>query len=372
MIILIKNAFINQLRNTKWIVFSAVFPIFLMVLIGTILVNDFERNIDSEPITVYYLEEGNKNTDFMLEVFKKNIQDKDIFLKAIDSLEKGKEQVRINRGVLIHFEEDSIKVYSTNKEPVEGATIFSILRSIKNRVNVTEQMFRINPEKAQKILSSNNFISDMEVEVLEKEDAPSSYDYYGVVEITMMVLYILLFPLGALEYEKKKGMRERISLTGIGTFYYFTSRIVASFMISILIIMPGFLFSLFILDVNWGLNPLLAFGYILSFNLISVTFGTLVGYIAKDYEKATLIIQGMLIPVISFLGGSYMALGDELGGAFQMVANFSPLRWLNRGLFRMIYSEDFSILNWSLAINLIIFIVLVGLLFIFAKREEKI
>ncbi len=101
----------------------------------------------------------------------------------------------------------------------------------------------------------------------------------------MMMLYVTLFPIGLLGLEKSSGIKDRIILTGLSDFKYFVGRIISSLILSIIIITPGFLFSLFKLKSNWGDNPLITFMYLIAAALMMVTLGTFVGYAVKQREE---------------------------------------------------------------------------------------
>lgn len=111
--------------------------------------------------------------------------------------------------------------------------------------------------------------------------------------------------------------------------------------------------------------------YVLAAALMMVTLGTFVGYAVKQRDRASLFIQGLIIPVFSFLGGSYISLPLEMDGILNLVTNISPLRWLNKGIFKAAYEGNFYCLNVSLVISITVTIILFCCLYICIRREKR-
>lgn len=368
MLYIIKQGLISQLRQRKWVIFNALFPIFLMLLIGTMLAS-FEG--DYSTTEVAFINNTSKETSEILNIFEENSEEINVKLTEITDLEVGKEEVRNNRNILIDFEKDTVKVYFSEANARGGAKVLATLQGIGKGYAAVTEMYSINPEKATEVLRDSAFFEEVKVELVPKENAPNSYQYYGVVETTMMVFYIALFPIGILSYDKRNKMKERINLAGITNWSYFMGRIISSWILSIIVLIPGFLFSIYQLNTKWGDNPLITFVYVSIFGLMMATTGALIGYIAKEHEKATVILQGIVIPALSFLGGAYLSLPQNIPGIFGMITNLSPLRWLNKGIFELAYKGDWKILNTSLIINLSITAILILIFIVAYKREER-
>lgn len=370
MFTLIKFSLLSKFRERAWVIFNALFPIFLMLLIGTMVQNAMitERNLSKT--TVYYYDSSSKEAQQIFD-YTKNAFDEDMFVfEEIKDIEEGKRKVELDKSIFLNLNNNDIEVYSSEINTSKTAILISTIKSVNKSVVVIKDMFKINPSLAMELTSSYNENHDIKVEYVAKTKAPSSYDYYGVVELTMMILYIMMFALSEIEDERKNNIKDRICLIESNRFKYYTAKIIATFILSIVVILPGFIFSLVVLNTNWGPNPLVSFLYVLSFAAMTCTVGTLIGILFKDYERSMALIQGLIIPVLSFLGGAYIAIGDNLKGIFKYVTLISPLRWLNMGLFRMIYNGDYGMLNNALFLNTLI--IFIGFLIIFrvAKREE--
>ncbi len=360
-----------NLRQKKWVLFNALFPIFLMVLLGVMLSNTNSINSENEVINICYYNESGK--DEIINEIKDNVFNyEDFSIKEVSSVKEGKTKVENEREIFLLLKDESIETYYSEKSVSEGATVLSYLKSFSDTYASINELYMVDVDKASHIISSEEFMNDsIDVKFIKEEDAPNSYQYYGIVEVTMMMLYVTLFPIGLLGLEKSSGIKDRIILTGLSDFKYFIGRIISSLILSIIIITPGFLFSLFKLKSNWGDNPLITFMYLIAAALMMVTLGTFVGYAVKQRDRAALFLQGLIIPVFSFLGGSYISLPLEMDGIFNLVTNISPLRWLNKGIFKAAYEGSYYCLNVSLVISITVTITLFYCLYICIRREKR-
>ena len=94
------------------------------------------------------------------------------------------------------------------------------------------------------------------------------------------------------------------------------------------------------------------------------------GFIFKKDKITVTILQSIVLPVLVFLGGGYMAIYGENDSIFNLLTKLSPLRWFNSSIFRYIYSGDKSMLyNWII-FGFIILIATVILIYILARKEE--
>lgn len=365
-----RRVFLVNTRSSKYVWFCMIFPIFLMLMIGAVMTNAFKTDTTIKKLTINYVDEGNKQSSEVFKIVKENKGKLDIEFKEIESIEKGKDRVRINEDGFIHIDGDKIKIYTNDKNPVHTGMLNGIFNSVNNRMNAVVEMFKINPKIAKEILVNENEVKEINTEAVPKLKTPSSYDYYGVAELNLMVIYLAMFSLSDMAMEKKNNLKDRVKLSGLSNFKYYMGVLLGYSTLSVVTTLPGYLFSIFALKTNWGNNYFLSYGFIVLFAVMSISFGMALGVMLNDDQKATIVLQSIVFPVVCFLGGSYMSLPDEIGTTFQYVTNLSPLRWINRGIFRMAFSNDYSVITTSVVINIAIILVSMILIMMFSKREE--
>lgn len=370
MIGIIKSVVLKSIREPKYLIFTAIFPIFLTILLGNVLKNGFSSNIEKDEEKSLYIlesEKENQTIDILSEVIKN--ENLDYKIKYVKNIEEGKDLAREKDGVLLDVNDKKVDIYTKSSNSFSYKELKTVLENIKNRSTVINLAYKSDINLGVEIASNKE---NIKLNVLEIEGGvkQTSFDYYGIVEITMMCLYIMLFPVNKLDEDRKRGIYNRGRLSGMSNLNYYAGNIIGNFIISFLVTMPAFLFNLFILKINLGNNPFLIYLGIEIFALAVISIGVVISSLLKEREKIMTIVEGAVFPVFSFLGGAYIALPDNLGGFFQILTNISPLRWLNRGIFNFIYLEKTDILLVSIISNIAIFLVCLSIIAVFCLRRE--
>ncbi|MGL4742566.1 MAG: ABC transporter permease [Sarcina sp.] len=374
---LIKTTILRQIRAPKYLIFLAVFPIILTLLIGGLIGNSMDSSISITPKTVYYSGTIDKNNQQILDIAK-SIASKngsEFTYKQIANNKEGINEVEKSGQLYVDFDGSKINIYATKDNSVYYNYLKSTLNGISKSINTVEIVEKNDMLLARDLIENNKgtLSNGVKVQMLSKTQTPTGFDYYAVAELTMIVMYIIMFPLGQYFEDKETKRDQRIRLAGTSILKYITGSTIGYFLLSFIVTLPSFLFSKYVLSVNWGRDPIFTYVIIQIFALASILIGTVVAFIFKDKEKATNIVQRIILPLFSFLGGSYIAFSTNALGKFGFILNISPLRWINKGIFEYIYEGSSRLLIQSgiiyLAFSIIIVLVLVAIL---RKSEDRI
>lgn len=378
MIAIIKATILKCFRDRKNLIFMMFFPLFLVFLIGSTLSSYFDKmnnNATIEDVKIYYFNEGNNEINEVFDTFigivkeSKDIEKADI--KEIYNLEDGKIEVRVNRAILLHLKDDTIEVYSNDKSYIKTSLIYGILESIANRYNAVTEVFKINPIKGEEILNNEDNVNFIEEENISYENIPNSMGYYGVAEIGLMLFHFVSYPLFTIKEGKKNNIKDRIKLSGISINKYYLSTFIGCFIFSFAVSLVTYTLSNILFNVNYGDNLLIMPLAMIPFLILVNGLGTIIPIIFEDDKVSVTILQNIIIPVLTFLGGGYVAIYGEMHGIFNIITKISPLRWFNISIFRYIYSGDKSILcNWMI-FGAITFIIIMILIYIMTRREDS-
>ncbi|WP_195264239.1 ABC transporter permease [Clostridium sp. 1001275B_160808_H3] len=379
MISIIKAVIINCIRDKKNHLFMIFFPLFLILLIGSTVssyFNSTDNQVVLEDVAVYYLDDSSEKIKEVFNTFK-NIEFEDknnikLTLKEIDDIEVGKKEVKVNRAILLHLKQDTIEFYSNSQSMVNPSFVYGLLNSIADRYNTITEVYSINPGKANEIVKSeyvNNFVEEENIAYNER---PDSMDYYGVAEIGLMIFYFVTLPLYNIKNDRKNSIKDRINLSGISTSKYYFASFLGFLIYSFGTLMITYILSNIIFDINYGRNLLIVPLAMIPFLIIVIGIGIIVPMIFKEEEVSGTIIQNVIIPVLTFLGGGYIALDDNLGGLLNIVTSISPLRWFNISIFRYIYSGDSTTLIRWLLIGAVSLIIIISIICIVGKRSDRI
>lgn len=368
---IIKKIIRNQIRNPKWVLFLMLFPIFLMILIGSILTGAFSDKSNLTMVDVALYDQSAGMAKEVLDAISSasvSIEDEyGIMMNYTDSVEDGKKEARVNKKVFVHLNEDKILVYGNESEPLNTARVVALFRSVASSIQTVKEAFKIDAENAIELIGTNNATYEVQVELIPSKNAMSSYDYYGVAELTLMVLYMMLIPIADLFTDKRTKIKDRISLTGLSNVKYYLASLIAYSIVAIMVFIPSFIFSITYLEVNWGSNPLVMYLYIVLFAIFNVAVGMLLTKILKARGKVDVLLSVLIIPIFSFLGGSYTPFPYDMGGVFGKILLVSPLRWVNIGIFKSIYAQDHQIIIVS---SIIFSILIAACLFIVVSKEK--
>lgn len=379
MIPIIKAVVINCVRDKKNHLFMIFFPLFLILLIGSTLssyFNNTDNQVVLEEVVVYYLDDGSEKIKEVFNTFKNiEIEDKNdikITLKEIKDIEEGKKEVKVNRAILLHLKEDTIEFYSNNQSMVKPSFVYGLLNSIADRYNTITEVYSINPGKANEIVKSEETNDFIQEEKIAYNERPDSMDYYGVAEMGLMIFYFITLPLYNIKNDRKNSIKDRINLSGISTSKYYFASFLGFLIYSFGTLMITYILSNILFDINYGKNLLIVPLAMIPFLIIVIGIGIIIPMIFKEEEVSGTVIQNVIIPVLAFLGGGYIALDDNLGGLLNIVTSISPLRWFNISIFRYIYSgENTTLIRWLL-IGVISFVIIISIIFIVGKRSDRI
>lgn len=226
----------------------------------------------------------------------------------------------------------------------------------------------IKVDDPSKIDMDNN--KYFQLQKISAKHSPSSMEYYGVAELGLMSFYYITYALFSMKNDERKQIKDRISITGIKTYKYYLGKVIGNVVCCYLTILSAYLLLRYILGVNYGDYIGVMPVALLVFVIISVSIGTLISVLVKDEGKADTILMSIVIPVLSFLGGGYIVLDDDLGFVGNFITRISPFRTFNKGVLGVIYGNSWSnFLIWILG-GLAVSSVMNMIIILVAKRRE--
>ena len=374
MFAIIKKVLLNQLRNPRWLIFVVLFPIFLVFLIGTILEGIFDSRGSFENVQVVVLDESSGVVEQVMDAISQATvsvaEDYGIELKRILSEDEGKHAVRLNKKIFVHADGDEIKTYYNEEDAINGARVTGVFQGVTNTYRLIESFHDIDPDFAMRLLDEDNSGYRLPLHRFTGLSHMTSYDYYGVAEITLMMLYLAMIPLSDMFRDRQSGLRSRIRLTGLSSLRYNLASLITYLGIGVLAFIPSFLYSIYAHGVNWGPQPVLMYLYTMLFAAFMVVVGMYLATVLRNRGRIDVILAVVIFPVLSFLGGSYTPLAPELASPLDWLTLLSPLRWVNLGVFRLLYKDTADLMVASIVAYLGLSCLLFYLMQRRAAREE--
>ena len=362
--------FLSSIRSRAGIISMVIFPIAFMTILGIALKNAFNSTINLDDTKVVYVDKSNDKSKAIFNIFKDESKSYKVDLEEVQDIEKGKEQVKLyNDKILLELKGDDIVVYENNLKSLQVDYVVGIIKTISQRYSVYSEIYRVSPEGIK--LIDNDFSKDYtKVNNIDLGRTMGSFDYYGIVEITMMLLYGSMFTLYSFVYARRQERFNRILQTGNSRIFYAFGIIVSKFLLVIITILPSIFYSKYVLKTYWGTDYLSIAIILLSLTFMAVCLGACVGEVFQDEKISSVVLNSAVLPVITFLGGGYGYIGEDINKTLDIATKISPLRWGNRAIINIIYSGNYEKMPISIAFNMVLASVFLVILFVLLKRRE--
>ena len=374
---LVKKELMHFFKNKMDIVTMVIFPIVLILVMGTSLkgIMNIDTNIFKDEVVFYSIDCKNNTYIKIFEIIKSNLEKNyNIKFKLIEDITYAKENVNL---------EKSLAYISINNNGYE------FYRN-ENGENISQKIFRnmfeqfLHKNSLVETISENNInivnyksINEQVINLKEKNlnsNGVDSYTYYTFAELVLIILYISSITSISLYKEKYLNTMSRMRICNISYLSILTSKVVLGIIIGIIQISVVFIVSRFMLNVNWGNNLVSIFLVLICLIIFSSILGVVTSVIFKDHKTSTSVCN-ILIIIMGLLGGSYMPISLITSSPItNLVAKISPTYWANISILSLSYGIKtiYPYISIIISIGLSAFLTLIGLIFYKNKAGESI
>lgn len=374
---LVKKELMHFFKNKMDIVTMVIFPIVLILVMGTSLkgIMNVDTNIFKDEVVYYSINCKNNTYIKNFEIIKSNLEKNyNIKFKLIEDIITAKENVNL---------EKSLAYISINNNGYE------FYRN-ENGENISQKIFRnmfeqfLHKNSLVETISENNInivnyksINEQVINLKEKNlnsNGVDSYTYYTFAELVLIILYISSITSISLYKEKYLNTMSRMRICNISYLSILTSKVVLGIIIGIIQISVVFIVSRFMLNVNWGNNLGSIFLVLICLIIFSSILGVVTSVIFKDHKTSTSVCN-ILIIIMGLLGGSYMPISLITSSPItNLVAKISPTYWANISILSLSYGIKtiYPYISIIISIGLSAFLTLIGLIFYKNKVGESI
>lgn len=374
---LVKKELMHFFKNKMDIVTMVIFPIVLILVMGTSLkgIMNVDTNIFKDEVVYYSIDCKNNTYIKNFEIIKSNLEKNyNIKFKLIEDIITVKENVNL---------EKSLAYISINNNGYE------FYRN-ENGENISQKIFRnmfeqfLHKNSLVETISENNInivnyksINEQVINLKEENinsNGVDSYTYYTFAELVLIILYISSITSISLYKEKYLNTMSRMRICNISYLSILTSKVVLGIIIGIIQISVVFIVSRFMLNVNWGNNLGSIFLVLICLIIFSSILGVVTSVIFKDHKTSTSVCN-ILIIIMGLLGGSYMPISLITSSPItNLVAKISPTYWANISILSLSYGIKtiYPYISIIISIGLSAFLTLIGLIFYKNKAGESI
>ncbi len=327
-------------------VFVLALPILLILLMSSALdgymSTDFQT-FDGQKVFYYYDQktEAGEHKVVELQTFFK--QSTGIKLQEITDYKKGVSLVDKSKALgIIKITSDRMDYYRSPYNETEGGKI-------------VHSLFK------QAMLTDLSNVRD-QVYVTELNTAAvDSSSYATFTYLAFVIMFIALMTSHSIHDERTNRTIERIKISKAGLNVLLLSKIVLGVLIGVIQIFTVWIFSNFILKINWGSQILIMFLVLFCLAIMSSIFGVVIGMISRNKAIADSTIL-MTVMLSGYIGGAlspvYLL---ENAHILNQIVKISPLYWCGRSLTNLyvdiVDTNTFTSIGLSLVLTVIFVII---------------
>ena len=350
-------------RNPLGVTVISLFPILLILILGSALSSYISPETDFDAVSVAYV------TDNEYSIFAELLkEDFSRFISAEFTNEDAAFQMLAEEKihVIIYEIEGDISVLKSDFIRTDTNIVLSIIDSYKKNATAVELAIANgrNPVEVMSVLDSNFAVEAKPI----GGRVPTATDYYAV---TMIVYMLLIAGINGIELFNKGLLSDtgaRIATAPVSRFAQIGGLLAASTATSFLQGMLPFTFAGLVYGVYWGERIWLVLLALFAVVLFSQAFCIFLLLLSRNTGAAMGIMQAVLW-VTTFISGGYMKI--TFGEQLDRILAYAPNALAHTTIFGAIYGGNEAKIMSSLAILFAMSAVFFGLAFVCGSIERR-
>lgn len=183
----------------------------------------------------------------------------------------------------------------------------------------------------------------------------SSYSYYTVVSLPLYTFFSSITLIYVAREEQLFNAGSRFIVSPIHRSTLVLYKILPSTLVIFAFNLIVMLACKLLFKVNFQGQFLQVLALLGVFGYMSCSLGTFIGLCTKNFMTVKNLVSTPLL-IMGFLGGSFFPIGS-LGKGFLIASYFSPLTYVNQGLFKLLYDHNNLFYIFALCITLFLGII---------------
>ncbi|HEL0593810.1 TPA: ABC transporter permease [Streptococcus equi subsp. zooepidemicus] len=350
---LIKKESLQIFRDRTALLMMVVFPILMILILSFAFKSSFNTAATVPKLTVRYQLEG-KETEYQKNfiTFLK-LLNKELHLEAKETKNIAKAKQKVSEGALtaaLEVKSDQNIEVTTNSINQQNADLINMLVNIYvDNAKTYDSIASLYPEAISNIKKRKiDYIASSSVQTSK---GMSSADYYAISMFTMITFYSIMSAMNLVLSDRQQGVASRIYLTGVSNSAILLGKLIGGMLATAVQLTLLYVFTRFVLRVNWGTNDWQIIGVTASLVYLSVAIGIGLATGIRNQSFLT-VASNAVIPIFAFLGGSYIPLSTLNSALINQLSNISPIKWVNDSLFYLIFGGQSNPIPVTLMVNL--------------------
>jgi ABC-2 type transport system permease protein len=362
-------------RSKGNLIIMFLFPIILITTLSVGLKDMMSNNTifkeDDETAKVYYTVEDNSQYKEGFLAFKEGVSGSiNVKFQEVSSLNSVKDDIdNYNALFYVKVGTDGFSLYSSSKgEKTNEKILRDVFESSLSEYAAYGAIKEFNPKAFQNLVE-NKYDDYVVKENLNGAREISSSEYYTFAELALIILYISTIVGEAVYNETKLTTINRIRLSKAYDNLVIGAKVTMGVIISIVQTLLVYVYSTFVLDVDWSGNLIKFFSLYLVFGFFASVIGAIIGLISKDDSSTSGMLHGIII-FICFLGGCYTPLSAIVGSPFMdKIVCLSPIYWINTTTSSLLCGMQSEAYTIALGLPLILSAICLIIYFIFLNTK---
>lgn len=331
---------VSVYREKTTLVFTAAFPIILILVFGTIFMGQDDLNFR---LHVQDLDQSHASAESIEALSKKGTFKTTQVDPAVDAAQYLADN-KIDLILVIPKDFEVLLMQRMERKDVEASVTVTYIYDPSSS-SLSTKMKLLNGALAaanMEISGTPPFIRSVEQSIVAKKYQFIEFFIPGIIAMTVMTLS--LFGTVYLNTElRQKGIIRKLCTTPITRSEWLLSDILYHFILALLSTTAMLLASYAAFPVNLQINAWLP-GFVLLNVFAFVGIGMILTRFVKEAQSAAAAANAISFPMM-FLSGSFFPI-DLMPGFLQTLAKFLPLYYVNEGLrASMIYEDNMAALR---------------------------
>lgn len=375
-------------RNKGLIFWTFIFPILLGSLFK-LAFSDIENKESLSIIDIAIVENTHyKDYNIYKEIFDK-LSDEDnkdrLFNTRYLTKKEAQEELDNNKitGYLT-FDNDVVNVMVSNSGINETVLRYVTEEVISNKI-MTENIVSMEISSFVKegktdidydkiYMNVNNLIKENNAKLNNISNSNLSYtmiEYYTLIAMTCLYAGMLSMNIINRLLPNISDEGKRIAISGISKFKLLVSSFLASYVVSLIGLLLLFIYTIFVMKVDYGNNLSKVILLSLVGSLSGLTLGMLIASVFKINENAKIgILIGISMTCSFFSGMMGITMKYIIDKNIPLLNIINPANMITDGLYSLYYYEGFSRYNFNL-ISLMVFSIVMIVISYFSLRRQK-
>ncbi|MBC2068168.1 ABC transporter permease [Listeria booriae] len=352
------------LRDKGYFLYMLIFPLALILVLGSVLQDSFSSDVKLDKMTVEYVVEQHSPIGEGFSQFAKTASGKQIVFKEAKSAKAGKSAVENGDAVGFVAVGNDLTVTTNSPSQIEMSVLNGYLTQFTAQYRLASTIIKVDPTQA-KILQNPPKVSDSAV-TIEKQASGNeitAFEYYAIAMIAMVMMFGINSGISVFREEKVRHTDVRLFIAPIRKSTAIIGNFLGAIFMQVVALILLMIVSQLFFGVHWGQNALLIFVIYFSLLFLSVAIGMAIDVFSNGNPAATG-AASILVQVFAFLGGAYFPTGDGL------MSKLSPIGWVRVGVRDVMYNDVISAAFWPIALNIAITLVLVVAMSYWIRRKE--